>query len=143
MPARIVIEQIPAQCEGTIAEDPFLDLTKKFPASISAEDQKRLTGEIDRVVNSEVLPAYRRFSEFIAKDYAPHGRTTIGLNSLPDGARRYQQAIREQTTIAMTPAEIHALALREAERIKGLITNPLITAPSKHLSRSRTALQLS
>ena len=140
MPARILIEQIPAQCEGTIAEDPFLAPTKKFPASISAEDQKRLTGEIDRVVNSEVLPAYRRFSEFIAKDYAPHGRTTIGLNSLPDGARRYQQAIREQTTIAMTPAEIHALGLREVERINGLLTNLAIKAGYKDLSGFRSAL---
>jgi uncharacterized protein (DUF885 family) len=140
MPARILIEQIPAQCEGTIAEDPFLAPTKKFPASISAEDQKRLTGEIDRVVNSEVLPAYRRFSEFIAKDYAPHGRTTIGLNSLPDGARRCQQAIREQTTIAMTPAEIHALGLREVERINGLLTNLAIKAGYKDLSGFRSAL---
>src|SRR5208283_6177287 len=113
MPVRILLEQIPAQCEGTIAEDPFLTPTKKFPASISAEDQKRLTEEIEQVVNSEVLHAYRRFAEFIAKDYAPRGRTTIGLNSLPDGARRYQQAIREQTTTDMSPTEIHALGLRE------------------------------
>ena len=54
MPVRILLEQIPAQCEGTIAENPFLAPTKKFPASISAEDQKRLTEEIERVVNSEV-----------------------------------------------------------------------------------------
>ncbi len=90
MPVRILLEQIPAQCEGTIAENPFLTPTKKFPASISAEDQKRQTEEILRVVRSEVLPTYRRFADFIAKDYAPHGRTAIGLNSLPNGARRYQ-----------------------------------------------------
>ena len=114
MPVRILLEQIPAQCEGTIAEDPFLAPTKKFPASISAEDQKRLTEKIEQAVNSEVLPAYHHFADFIAKDYAPHGRTTIGLNSLPDGARRYQQAIREQTTTEMSPAEIHALGLRES-----------------------------
>src|ERR1035438_703098 len=89
MPVRVLLEQIPAQCEGTIAENPFLAPTKKFPASIPAEAQKRLTEEIGRVVDSEVLPAYRHFADFIARDYAPHGRTTIGLNSLPDGARRY------------------------------------------------------
>ncbi len=34
MPVRILLEQIPAQCEGTITENPFLAPTKKFPASI-------------------------------------------------------------------------------------------------------------
>lgn len=140
MPVRILLEQIPAQCEGTIAENPFLAPTKKFPATISEETGKRLTDEIVQVVNSEVLPAYRRFAEFIAKDYAPHGRSTIGLNSLPDGARRYQQAIREQTTTDMSPAEIHALGLREVERINGLLTDIAVKAGYKDLSSFRAAL---
>jgi len=140
MPVRILLEQIPAQCEGTIAENPFLAPTKKFPASISAEDQKRLTEEIVQVVNSEVLPAYRRFEDFIAKDYAPHGRATIGLNSLPDGARRYQQAIREQTTTDMSPAEVHALGVREVARINGLLNDVALKAGYKDLSSFRAAL---
>jgi uncharacterized protein (DUF885 family) len=140
MPVRILLEQIPEQCEGTITENPFLAPTKKFPSSVSVEDQKRLTAEIVQVVNSDVVPAYRRFAEFIAKDYAPHGRTTIGLNSLPDGARRYQQAIREQTTTDMSPAEIHALGLREVERINGLLTNLAVKAGYKDLSSFRAAL---
>ena len=140
MPVRMLLEQIPAQCEGAMAEDPFLAPTKKFPASISGEDQKRLTEEIVRAVNSEVLPAYRRFAEFIAKDYAPHGRTSIGLNGFPDGARRYQQAIREQTTTNMSPAEIHALGLREVERINGLLTLLALKAGYKDLSSFRAAL---
>jgi uncharacterized protein (DUF885 family) len=140
MPVRILLEQVPAQCEGTITENPFLTPTKKFPASVSEEAQKRLTEEIERVVNSEVLPAYRRFADFIAKDYAPHGRSTIGLNSLPDGARRYQQAIREQTTTDMSPAEIHALGLREVERIDGLLANLAIKGGYRDLSDFRAAL---
>lgn len=140
MPVRILIEQIPAQCQGTIDDNPFLAPTKKFPASISEKDQKRLTEEIAQTANSEVLPAYRHFADFIAKDYAPHGRTTIGLNSLPDGARRYQQAIREQTTTDMSPAEIHALGLREVERINGLLTNLAVKAGYKDLNSFRAAL---
>jgi uncharacterized protein (DUF885 family) len=140
MPVRILLEQIPAQCQGTIDENPFLAPTKKFPASIPEEAQKHLTDEIVQAVNSEVLPAYRRFADFIAKDYAPHGRTAIGLNSLPDGVRRYQQAIREQTTTDMSPAEIHALGLREVERINGLLTALAIQAGYKDLSSFRAAL---
>jgi uncharacterized protein (DUF885 family) len=140
MPVRILLEQIPAQCAGTIEENPFVAPTKKFPASISAEDQKRLTREIVKVVDAEVLPAYRRFAEFVAKDYAPRGRTTIGLSSLPDGALRYQQAIREQTTTEMSPAEIHALGLREVERINGLLSQLAVKAGYTDLKSFRAAL---
>ena len=140
MPVRVLIDQVPAQCEGTVAENPFLAPTKKVPVSISAEDQKRLTDEIVQVTNAEVLPAYRHFADFIAKEYAPHGRTTIGLSSLPDGARRYQQAIREQTTTDMSPAEIHALGLKEVARINGLLTELAMKAGYKDLSSFRAAL---
>ena len=140
VPPRLLLEQIPAQCEGTIAENPFEAPTKKFPVSISSQDQARLTQEIERAVNSEVLPAYRRFAEFIAKDYAPHGRTAIGLNSLPDGAQRYQQAIREQTTTDMSPAEIHALGLREVARINRLLNDLALKAGYQELSSFRAAL---
>jgi uncharacterized protein (DUF885 family) len=69
------------------------------------------------------VPAYKRFVAFVANDYAPPGRTAIGLRSFPDGARRYQNAIHEKTTTNMTPAEIHALGLREIARMDGLLTN--------------------
>ncbi len=140
MPPRILLEQIPDQCAGTIAEDPFLAPTKKFPASISVEDQKRLTEQIEQAVTSEVLPAYWNFENFIANDYAPHGRTAIGMSSLPDGAQRYQQAIREQTTTDMSPAAIHALGLQEVKRINGLLNNLAIKAGYKDLSSFRAAL---
>ena len=140
MPVRLLLEQIPAQCQGIIAENPFLLPTTKFPASIAAADQKRLTSEIVSATTNEVLPAYKRFAAFVANDYAPHGRTTIGLNSLPDGARRYQNAIHEQTTTNMTPAEIHALGLREIARINGLLTDLAHKAGYTDLKSFRAAL---
>jgi uncharacterized protein (DUF885 family) len=140
MPSRPLLEQVPAQCEGVIAEDPFLEPTKKFPASISAADRKRLTHEIEQAVNADVLPAYRRFAEFIAKDYAPYGRTTPGLGSLPDGQRRYQNAIREQTTTDMSAADIHALGLREVDRIERLLTDLAHAQGYGDLDRYRAAL---
>ena len=140
MPVRSLPEQIPGECQGIIAENPFLAPTKTFPAVISARDRKRLTEEIVQVVNSEVVPAFHQFAGFVARDYAPHGRSTIGLSSLPDGARRYRQAIRELTTTDMSPEEIHALGLREVERITGLLTNLANKAGYKDLNSFRVAV---
>jgi uncharacterized protein (DUF885 family) len=140
MPPRMLLDQVPAQCHGVIAENPFAEPAKKFPDSISAVDQKRLTAEINDVVNAEVLPAFQGFADFIGKDYAPHGRTTIGLSSLPDGARRYQQAIKEQTSTDVTSAEIHALGLREVSRITGLLTDLAHKQGYTDLASFRSAL---
>src|SRR6202166_585030 len=80
MPVKFLAEKIPGQCQGIIDADPFLLPTKKFPSSISAEDQKRLTQQINDAVNNDVLPAYRNFGEFIRTKYAPEGRATLKTN---------------------------------------------------------------
>ena len=122
MPVRFLAEKIPAQCEGIISADPFLRPTRKYPADISAQDQKRLTQEITDAINKDVLPAYKTFATFIRTDYAPQGRTTLSIESLPDGEKRYQNDIYARTTTHMTPGEIHQLGLREIDRIEAEMT---------------------
>jgi uncharacterized protein (DUF885 family) len=119
MPVRFLIERVPAQCDGIIAANPFILPTKKFPAAISPEDQQRLSKAITEAVTNEVIPAYRRFGAFIAAEYAPQGRTTLSIASLPGGKQRYINEIRSRTTIStLTPAQIHEIGLREIERIQ-------------------------
>jgi uncharacterized protein (DUF885 family) len=119
MPVRFLLEKVPDQCRGVVASNPFLLPTKKFPAAISAEDQQRLTQEITDVVSREVLPAYNAFADYIAADYAPHGRTTLAITSLPGGEKRYLNDILGRTTVSsLSPAQIHAIGLREIERIE-------------------------
>src|SRR5579864_5946689 len=122
MPVRFLAEKIPAQCDGIIAADPFLRPTKRYPASISTEEQKRLTQAITDAVNTDVLPAYKKFADFIRSEYAPQGRTTLSITSLPDGQKRYENDIYARTTTHMTPDEIHQLGLREIDRIEAEMT---------------------
>ena len=122
MPVRFLLEKVPGQCNGIVEADPFLIPTKKFPANISAEDQKRLTAEITAAVNDDVLPAYRSFAAFVANDYAPHGRTNLAVSSLPGGDKRYQNDIRARTSTDLTPNQIHTLGLNEVARITAEMT---------------------
>jgi uncharacterized protein (DUF885 family) len=119
MPVRFLLEKLPAQCEGIIESDPFLRPTKKYPATISPEDQKRLTQQITDAIDTDVIPAYKTFAAFLRTEYAPQGRTTLAITSLPDGEKRYQNDIYARTTTHMTPDEIHQLGLREMDRIEG------------------------
>jgi uncharacterized protein (DUF885 family) len=118
MPVRFLLEKLPVQCQGIIEADPFLLPTKKYPASISPEDQKRLTQRISDATNTDVIPAYKTFAAFLRTEYAPQGRTALTVTSLPDGQKRYENDIYARTTTHMTPDEIHQLGLREIDRIE-------------------------
>src|SRR5436305_11851539 len=122
IPVRFIAEKLPAQCDGIVAADPFLLPTKKYPASISPADQKRLTNEINAAINRDVLPAYKKFSLFLRTESAPKGRTALSIISLPDGEKRYENDIYARTTTRMTPDEIHQLGLKEINLMDQEIT---------------------
>ena len=122
VPVRFLAEKLPVQCQGIIDADPFLLPTKKYPADISAEDQKRLTQQITDAINTDVIPAYKTFAAFLRTEYAPEGRTTLSITSLADGEKRYENNIYARTTTRMKPDEIHQLGLREIDRIQAEMT---------------------
>jgi uncharacterized protein (DUF885 family) len=122
MPPKLITALLPGQCEGIVAADPFLLPLKKFPASFSDADKQKLTAEMTKAVNEDVLPAYRKFAVFLRDDYAPKGRAELSIESLPDGKRRYAEAVKMMTTVNITPAEVHQLGLDEVKRITSEMT---------------------
>ena len=141
MPVRFLIEKLPVQCQGIIDADPFLIPTKKYPADISPEDQKRLTQQITDAINLDVIPAYKTFAAFLSTEYAPEGRTTLAITSLPDGEKRYQNNIYARTTTRKTPDEIHQLGLREIDRIQAEMTAIATKAGFADLASFRASLK--
>ena len=141
MPVKFLIEKLPGQCDGIVENDPFLLPTKKFPADISAADQKRLTEEMTNAVNKDVIPAYKAFAVFLRTEYAPHGRTTLSVTSLPDGQKRYENDIYARTTTRMTPDEIHQIGLREIDRIEAEMTGIAKKEGFRDLASFRASLK--
>jgi uncharacterized protein (DUF885 family) len=119
---RFIAKKVPGQCDGVVAANPFVIPLKKFPASFSDADKKRLTDEINTTLQNEVFPAYKQFATFITTDYIPNTRTTLSINSLPGGKRRYQAALRRFTTTDLSAPEIHAIGLKEVDRITAEMT---------------------
>ncbi len=121
MPPKFLLEKVVVQIQS-IAEPAgeasvFGTPAKKFPAAVTAADQKRLHDEIVEAVDTEVRPAYNKLGDFIAKEYAPYGRTEPGIWSLPNGDTLYRFDVKQQTTTSMDPEAIHELGLKEVERI--------------------------
>ena len=138
---KFIAEKVPGQCNGVIAANPFAVPTKKFPASFSEADKKRLTDEINKTVETEVVPAYKQFAEFISKDYVPYTRTTLSIESLPDGKRRYQAALKRFTTTDLTAAQIHAIGLKEVDRITAEMSALAKANGSKDLESFRVKIE--
>jgi uncharacterized protein (DUF885 family) len=141
MPVRFLIEKLPGQCRGIIEADPFLLPTKKYPTGIPAEEQQRLTAEITGAINKDVVPAYQSFAEFLSTEYAPRGRTTLAVTSLPNGAKIYENDIHGRTSTRMTPDEIHQLGLREVDRIEAEMTTVAKKAGFADLASFRASIK--
>jgi uncharacterized protein (DUF885 family) len=122
MPARITMERIPAQIAAQIVDDPagsrFHKPFERMPAAIAAADQARLRETGAQVIETVVVPAYRRFQAFFSGEYLPATRESIAARDLPDGEALYRHLARRFTTTPMTPEEIHAVGLREVARIR-------------------------
>ena len=140
MPPKLVLEKLPGQCDGIIAANPFLEPIKKFPAEFSEQDKKRLTDEITKAANDDVLPAYRKFAEFLRTEYDPKGRTELTIESLADGKRRYAEAVKTMTTVNVPPADVHDIGLKEVARITAEMTKLAQGQGYKDLASFREAV---
>jgi len=136
----VIADKLPGQCDGIVAADPFLRPLKKFPASFSDADKARLTTAMIAAVNEAVLPAYRQFAVFLRVEYAPKGRPAISIESLPDGKRRYAEAVKSMTTVDITPAAVHELGLSEVARITAEMTALAKAQGYKDLASFRAAI---
>lgn len=120
MPPKFLLEKVLVQTQALAGqkpfESPFAGPLKKFPTSVTADEQKRIqTAVLDAIAN-QVLPAYQRFARFLSGQYIARGRTDPGAWALPDGDAYYAFRVRQSTTLDKTPAEIHQIGLDEVKR---------------------------
>ena len=120
---KVLVERTLPQLAAQIVEKPEDSLywgpVKNLPASFTAEEQARLTAAYRAAIVTQVIPSYRRLHDFLRDEYLPKARASVGLDALPDGKAWYEYNVRNITTTDYTPAQIHAIGLREVERIHG------------------------
>ncbi|MFM2398799.1 MAG: hypothetical protein RL341_956 [Pseudomonadota bacterium] len=120
--AQRVVPQLEAVANKPVKESIFYRPVTDFPSNFSAADQTRLTRTYERLITQTLSPAYLKLATFVRDEYVPKARTTHGLAGLPDGAARYAQAIKSNTTLEMNPVTLHELGKNEVARIHGEIT---------------------
>lgn len=119
-PPAYLMEKVVTQAETLASQkpedSPFAGPLKKFPASISPADRKRITDDLIAAIGTDVLPSYQRFARFVKAAYVPNCRKDPGVWALPEGDAYYAFRVRQSTTLNKTPAEIHQIGLDEVKR---------------------------
>ena len=114
-----MIEQFDNLLKQGVEGSVFYAPVTMFPAAIAAADQARLRAAYAAQVRGVLIPAHRRIRDFLATEYLPHTRDTVGLSALPGGAAYYAYRIESNTTLPLSAGEVHALGLQEVARIAG------------------------
>jgi len=118
---RVVMEKVLPQFDAILVEDPekspFWAPVTQFPDGIAEADRTRLTTAFRTLITDQLNPAIKRQRDFIANDYMPHARDSVGLDALPDGMAWYAFSAKQQTTSDLTPEAIHQIGLDEVARI--------------------------
>ncbi len=126
LPPRFVVERVLGQLDGFLADpankNPFVQTLDerigKLGTAISAEDRAKFVAAAEQEVRASVLPAFGRVRALLAAQL-PATNDDAGAWRLPRGAEYYANNLASMTTTQMTPAEIHAIGLREVARIQG------------------------
>ena len=119
----VVLEGWQQSVDAQIVSRPELSLLyepcQEFPTTVGEAEHARLETEVRAAISESVVPGYRRFRTFMASEYVPQARGSLGASALPRGRDFYRHRVRRFTTLDITPEAIHNIGLAEVERIRG------------------------
>ena len=112
-----MLRQLRESAESGALGQPF----RQIPATIDKPVRDALAASGQAALRTKAMPALQALEDFVRTEYLPAARDTIGASALPGGQDYYAFLATQQTGSSLTPAEIHALGLREVARIKALM----------------------
>ena len=122
VPPRVSLQRMTEQVRGyapRLAEDnPLYAPFKHFPEGIPEGTREEYQVQGAAAIREMVNPAWRRFGEFLEKEYLPACSDSIAAENLPDGEAYYALRVRDNTTTDLTPDQIHDIGLSEVARIR-------------------------
>ena len=122
VPPRSVLERVLPAIDGQLVAEldksPFFEPFTRLGKDIPAAEQEVLRTRARRAIKEQMEPALRQLRAFVADEYMPAAPASGALSSYPGGAEVYAVQVQSSTTTAQTPAQIHAVGLREMARLR-------------------------
>jgi uncharacterized protein (DUF885 family) len=115
--AKKLLPQFKAHVVTNAEDSLFYSPIKAMPDSFSADEKQQLKAQYITLILDKLVPAYQRMSDFLANNYIPHARDSVGYADLPNGKAWYEYQIKKNTTLSLSADEIHEIGLSEVARI--------------------------
>ena len=107
---RIVIDQMDTLIATPTADSPF--------DSPSVRDKTpEFAKQFDMLVREQIVPAFKRYRDFLQHEYLPAAREAIGVSANPNGAACYDASVRYHSSLPTPAREVHATGLQEVEHL--------------------------
>lgn len=115
--ARATVNTYQDGLEPSVEKNPFWRPILFMPKAFAVKDQQRISAEFRKMISERIVPGYLKLDQFFRQEYLPHCRRSFGIGSLPNGRSWYATEIRARTNLSWDPGKIHAMGLREVDRI--------------------------
>ena len=107
---RIVAGQVRQLASAPVADSPFF-------APAAGDKDRGFQAAFRTVVEEQIVPAARKYADFLEQEYLPAARDAIAVTTNAGGAPCYAASIRAWSTLPKTAQEVHDIGLREVARI--------------------------
>lgn len=101
-----VVARVVKQVDGLLAVAP-----RESPLFAPAREAKdaAFSRQFEALITDKIQPALKRYRDFLANEYQPRARDTLGLSAMPDGEACYRAQLRQYTTLDRAPKDVFAL----------------------------------
>ncbi len=120
-----VIRQIEEQLLIPVEESSYMALPlqrladrKPSPESLAGPKGEAWQPALRAAIVESIRPGLEELKRTLKEEVLPKARAEVGVSALPLGKECYKARSRNSTGVDKSPDEIHALGLREVERIK-------------------------
>jgi len=107
---RSVIDQM-----NTLIATPTAE--SQFDSPSVRDKSTEFSAQYDVLVRDQIVPAFKRYRDFLQGEYLAAARDAIGVSANPNGAACYAASVRYHSSVPMTAADVHATGLRETEHL--------------------------
>jgi uncharacterized protein (DUF885 family) len=99
---RRVIDQLDGALEIPAADSPFASPAQRDP-------DETFTRQFISLVENGILPAVKRYRDFLANVYLEKARSPLAVTANPNGRACYEASLRSYTTLNRSPEEVFEL----------------------------------
>jgi uncharacterized protein (DUF885 family) len=99
---RRVIDQLNGALAIPAADSPFASPAKR-------DSDKQFSRQFIALLESKVLPAVKRYRDYLADSYLEQARSALAVAANPDGRACYETSLRSYTTLDRSPEDVYEL----------------------------------